>query len=175
MKKLLLSLLFVLPLCGFAQKGMQGVGMNLGLGFTFDDVEFAINPHLNYQKHLSNRFRLSCSLGLYSACYYHYDYSYSEYWGGREYEYRYYGETFYCLIAADVHYFFNQPRRLRPYAIGGILFGVGDGDGYFSNVVGGVKLGLGLTYRLGYHWAMNLETPLYFGGFLPTLGLTYTF
>ena len=47
MKKFLLSLLLVLPLCSFAQKGMQGVGVNLGLGFTFDDVYPAINPHLN--------------------------------------------------------------------------------------------------------------------------------
>ena len=170
MKKLLLSFLLVLPLCGYAQKGMQGVGVNLGLGFTFENVDPAINPHLNYQKHLSNRFRLSCSLGLYSACHYYY----SGHLGRLKYGYG----AYYCLIAADVHYFFNQPRRLRPYAIGGILFGVGHGDEYFSNVVGGVKLGLGLTYRLGYHWAMNLEAPLYLmeaGGFLPTLGLTYTF
>lgn len=175
MKKFLLSLLLVLPLCGFAQKGMQGIGVNLGVGMTFEE-EMTINTYLNYQRHLSDQVRLSCSLGFYSACYYHYDYHYSEYWGwvtdGG------YSDAYYCLIAADVHYFFNQPRRLRPYAIGGILFGVGDGDGYFSNVVGGVKLGLGLTYRLGYHWAINLEAPLYLmeaGGFLPTLGLTYTF
>lgn len=174
MKKFLLSLLLVLPLCGFAQKGMQGVGVNLGVGTTFEE-EMTINTYLNYQRHLSDQVRLSCSLGLYGATFYDGDlYYYDEY--GRE-SYGYYGEAVYCLIAADVHYFFNQPRRLRPYAIGGVLFGVGDGD-YFSDVVGGVKLGFGLTYRLGYHLAMNLEAPLYLmevGSFLPTLGLTYTF
>ena len=164
MKRLLLSLLLVLPLYGFAQKGMQGIGVNLGVGTTFE-VEMTINTYLNYQRHLSDQVRLSCSLGLYGATYY------------RE-SYRDYGEAVYCLIAADVHYFFNQPRRLRPYAIGGVLFGVGEGHYYYSDVAGGVKLGFGLTYRLGYHLAMNLEAPLYLmeaGGFLPTLGLTYTF
>ena len=167
MKKFLLSLLLVLPLCGFAQKGMQGIGVNYGINMISD------NTYLNYQKHLSNRFRLSCSFGYYSTHYSYYE-RYDEFGNYRQLGCL--GE--YCLIATDVHYFFNQPRRLRPYAIGGILFGVGDGHEDFPNAVGGVKLGLGLTYRLGYHWAMNLETPLYLmaaGGFLPTLGLTYTF
>ena len=168
MKKLLLSFLLVLPLCGYAQEGMQGIGVNLNM-----ISDGGTNTYLNYQKHLSNRFRLSCSFGYYSTHYSYYE-RYDEF--GNYRQLGCWGE--YCLIATDVHYFFNQPKRLRPYAIGGILFGVGDGDGYFPNTVGGVKLGLGLTYRLGYHWAMNLETPLYLmaaGGFLPTLGLIYTF
>ena len=170
MKKLLLSLLFVLPLCGFAQKGMQGVGVNLGLGMSFE-TSIAANVCLNYQKHLNDRFRLSYSLGVYSAGYkYENPTGYGYY---NVYDYAHFG-----LIAADVHYFFNRPIRLRPYAIGGVLLGVGDISGYVLPAIGGVKLGLGLTYRLGYHWAMNLEAPLYLtvaGSFLPTLGLTYTF
>ena len=156
----------MLPLCGFAQKGMRGIGVSLSYG-AFFEADDATICCLNYQKHLSDRARLSCSLGYFGTYYYRYIS------GGQYHRY-----VEYCLIAADVHYFFNQPRRLRPYAIGGILFGVGDGREYFPNAVGGVKLGLGLTYRLGYHWAMNLEAPLYLmeaGGFLPTLGLTYTF
>ena len=173
MKKLLLGLFLLFPLCGFAQKGMQGIGVNCGLGVNFKD-DFTLNLNLNYQKHLSNRFRLSSSLGLYYVEEW-YSYSY-DYYGYGYYDGHYY-YSFYCLITADAHYFFNQPRRLRPYALGGLFFGLGDGIN--SSVVGGVKLGLGLTYRLGYHWAMNLEAPLYLavpaGSFLPTLGLTYTF
>ena len=158
----------MLPLCSFAQKGMQGVGMNLGSGMDFE-TSIAANVCLNYQKHLNDRFRLSYSLGVYSA-----GYSYDSP-GSHVYTYDY---AHFGLIAADVHYFFNRPIRLRPYAIGGVLLGVGGISGYVLPAIGGVKLGLGLTYRLGYHWAMNLEAPLYLmeaGGFLPTLGLTYTF
>ena len=171
MKKFLLSLLLVFPLYGFAQKGMQGIGVNLGVGMTFEE-EMAINTYLNYQRHLSDQVRLSCSLGLYGATYYDGDLYYHDEYGRESY-----GDYFYCLIAADLHYFFNEPRRLRPYAIGGVLFGVGEGN-FLSDVVSGVKLGFGLTYRLGYHLAMNLEAPLYLmegGSFLPTLGLAYTF
>lgn len=168
MKKLLLSLLLVLPLCGFAQKGMRGIGVSLSPGESFG-VDGATICCLNYQKHLSDRARLSCSLGYFGI-----NYSYYEYISDG---YEHYVE--YCLIAAEIHCFFNQPRRLRPYAIGGLFFGVGDGGECLPDNINGVKLGLGLTYRLGYHWAMNLEAPLYLmevvGGFHPTLGLTYTF
>ncbi len=169
MKKFLLSLLLVLPLCGFAQKGMRGIGVSLSPG-EFFEVDDATICCLNYQKHLSDRARLSCSLGYFGT-----DYSYYEYLSGG-YEYI---NVEYCLIAAEIHCFFNQPRRLRPYAIGGLFFGVGgDGGEYLPAEISGVKLGLGLTYRLGYHWAMNLEVPLYWmetSSLLPTLGLTYTF
>lgn len=157
----------MLPLCGFAQKGMRGIGVSLSYG-AFFEADDATICCLNYQKHLSDRARLSCSLGYFGTDYYGYISGVCQYHGYVEY----------CLIAADVHYFFNQPRRLRPYAIGGLFFGVGDGCDGIPDDFSGVKLGLGLTYRLGYHWAMNLEAPLYLmeaGGFLPTLGLTYTF
>lgn len=169
MKKLLLSLLLVLPLYGFAQKGMQGVGVNFGLGLGWgNEIRHeipTINPCLNYQIHLNNRFRLVPSLGFFQATY---DWEQS------------YDEATYCQLAADAHYFLYQPKRLRPYIIGGLSYGFGDGGEYLPTGYNfGLKLGFGLDYRFGYHFAIQLELPLNMTNldmyFMPALGLTYTF
>ena len=170
MKKLLLSLLLALPLCGFAQKGMQGVGFSFGVGSGVP-LDYGISAltslsgNFNYQRNLGNKFRLVPSIGLFIA---EYD------WGES------YSTANFFHLAADAHYFLTLPKRLRPYVIAGVLYETGDGGeideaGYNF----GFKFGLGLDYRLGYHFAMQLEIPLnvtfLYPNFMPTLGLAYTF
>lgn len=171
MKKLLLSLSLVLPLCGFAQKGMQGVGVNFGFGCDFWRYQYASNCGISYQKFVTDNFRLASSLEI-SDYLYDYD-SYT-------YGYIYYYATSY-LLTVEGHYFFNDIKRLRPYAIGGISVGLYNywGEKPKSGLAGGVKLGVGLNYRIGYHWTAQLEVPIHLvyptSLFTPSLGLVYTF
>lgn len=165
MKKLLLSLLLTLPLCGFAQKGMQGVGVSFGSGQDFSYGMNAPKFGVNYQQYRTDRLKIAYSFEYYEAAF-DYDYYY-------EYEYE-----FFSLLGVDVNYFLNDVRRFRPYGVGGLRFGFG---GTYSDswLIGGVKLGIGFDYRLGYHWTAQFELPLYIadyvGCFIPTFGIAYNF
>ena len=165
MKKLLLSLLLVLPLCGFAQKGMQGVGVSFGYG-TETEYYGRSNMHVNeasnlgvvYQRFIANNFRLSASLGI-VANRHGFEYDGSEYIGR------------YPFGGIDMHYFFiHGTRRLEPYAIGGFSIGYfmsssndNDDDRWRKReeITWGAKLGAGLNYRLCYHLTAQLEVPIY--------------
>lgn len=195
MKKFLLSLLFLMPLSGFAQKGMQGVGVNLGMGSDFLEGEYAYSYGFNYQIFLTDKFRLVSSLEILN-----YVYDDDDFWDS-EYGYEYgdepeplYGTSY--LLIVEGHYFFNDIRRLRPYVVGGISVGFSEHTGGYyisggfyeihydyyepgSEFAGGVKLGVGLNYRIGYHLTAQLEVPIHLVYpnplFTPSLGLVYTF
>lgn len=171
MRKLFLSLLLVLPLCGFAQKGMQGVGVNLGIGSLLRGGNLK-SPSISYQKHLGNKVRVSSSVGwLYGNG----NLSFDGYYGIEG--------TFLsqCFITTGINYFFNQPHRLRPYAIGGLVLGFGEGHYDFDDVTFGVELGLGVVYRLNYDIAVQCELPFIIpiswapNFTIPALSIVYTF
>ena len=166
MKKLLLSILLLLPLFGFAQKGMQGVGVHLGSGYDFDYGTNASSIEVCYQRDFSNKFRLSYSL-------FYLDYPFE--WTNYDSDSYYYGNSYF--VGIDGHYFLNDVRRLRPYIIGGIHMGSYEID--YSGTTIGLKLGVGLNYRIGYRWSAQMEIPLYLvepvGCFIPTFGIAYNF
>lgn len=182
MKKFLLSLLFLIPLSGFAQKGMQGVGVNFGLGCCFLHGDYAYSYGVSYQNFVTDRFRLVSSLEVL-------DYIYESMWHSN------YVEDVLAssyLLVVEGHYFFNDIRRLRPYIVGGVSVGFlettgahlkeGNREWYYepwTEFAGGVKLGVGLNYRIGYHLTAQLEVPVhlvyYNPLFTPSLGLVYTF
>jgi len=172
MKKILLSLLLVLPFCSFAQKGMQGIGGGFGIGKCSDFDCTIMNYSLRYQYNLTNHIRIVQ----------HMEYIYAD-------EYEYQAErVINCGISA--HYFLTNVRRLRPYIISGFSLGYLDyddyDDTYHSKEEDGllyfdVEIGIGLDYRIGYNCSMQIELlghisslldPIYFG---PNIGLTYTF
>lgn len=167
MKKFLLSLLFLMPLSGFAQKGMQGVGVNLGWGFDIWRFDYAYSYGFSYQKSVTDRFRLASSLEVLDD--------------------EVNATTSYLLIV-EGNYFLNDVRRLRPYVIGGVALGrfeseaetwIGELGGGFAEFAFGGKFGVGLNYRLGYHLTGQLEIPCYLisstSCVVPSLGLVYTF
>lgn len=172
MKKLLLSLLFLIPVSSFAQKGMQGVGVNFGMGFAFEEIVdfegFASDFIIKYQKSLTDKFRIVSTFGLYDVEVVEYDLDQDDYFGRTE---------TCCFFGIEGNYFLNDVRRLRPYVIGGVVFGYCDDP--YSVLGGGVKLGLGLDFRLGYHFTTQLELPYCMmyprSCFIPSLGLVYTF
>jgi len=181
MKKLLLSLLLVLPFCSFAQKGMQGVGMTAGYGtplFFEYETYSTYNIGAIYQNNITDNFRLSTSLEMITTRYYDYYDGYDE-------------NARYFLLGVDAHYFLCNVSRLRPYAVAGFAVGTVDKKeydeyGYYHNryqyFTGGAKLGVGLNYRLGYHLTTQLEIPIYVTWLyhskyycLPSLSVLYTF
>ena len=173
MKKFLLSILFLIPLSGFAQKGMQGVGVNFGFGCRLPWSDYASSYGFKYQKNVTEKFRIATSL----ECL---DHNHTQLISGF---YEDYYATSYLLIV-EGHYFFNDIMRFRPYAVGGVIAGFIEAlhsEGYdsLSEFTGGVKLGVGLNYRIGYHLTAQLEFPvhiIYPEPFLiPSLGLVYTF
>lgn len=178
MKKLLLSLLLILPLCGFAQKGMQGIGVATGYGSSLnsnigDPAILNFSLGIIYQNYITEDIRLSTSLGMVRTDAYndYYDWSYNR---------------FYHFFGVDVHYFFNSVKRLMPYVVGGFSAGSFSWNKpeQETAIASGAKLGVGLNYRLGYHLTAQLEVPLYaiwpeywnsMYYCFPSLSLIYTF
>lgn len=169
MKKLLLSLLLILPLCGFAQKGMQGVGVNYGGGTCYDSDCSLGEFSLKYQNYIKDNIRISPHLKYY----YLKDFNCDEY------------EGFY--LGCDFHGFFTKVRRLRAYAIVGLSLGsttqyVNDYDDYDTYFDVCIDLGIGIDYRIGYHFSLQGEFSPFYGYFNQAeplhpfrIGLTYTF
>ena len=167
MKKLLVSLLLMLPLCGFAQKGMQGIGGGLNVGVCWDDADCAFaGGSIKYQNHLTDRVRAVAS----------FEYIYAE-------EYHQWGEAY--DVGCSLNFFFNDVARLRPYAIWGFFIGeyIYNYDYYIRGSIffGGMNYGIGLDYRLSYHCSLQAEmlglissfSDVFFFG--PNISLTYTF
>lgn len=154
MKKKLVSLLFVLPLCCFAQKGTQGIGLNLGVETCVDFCSKNVPLSLGYHYNLTDRIRIASHIGYIAAdemeCF-----NTNVFEGG-----------------VSLHYFLNGVKRFRPYLIGGASIG-----GYNSTVchdlvvnhvpylLGSkykglfydVNCGIGLDYTLGEHLSLQME------------------
>lgn len=174
MKKLLLSLLLVLPLCSFAQKGMRGIGVGVELGSGIvDDGEIngsSFGALFKYEYNLTDRLRFSTNVSImkvhgFSFC----DFSVEEnpYTPNRPpslntiYEVtESYGEgsnTAYTL-GLDFHYFLNKVRPFRPYLLLGGSFGVSS-QTMDNGPSGGFKAGLGFNWRLTHNCTFQLELP----------------
>lgn len=192
MKKFLLTLLLVLPLCSFAQKGMQGAGLSFGAGLDLMYMEWTYSYRAIYQNFITDRFRISASLDLHNQYLVGIGYNESgdHYYGLR-------GNTY--LAGFEGHYFFNEVRRLRPYVMGGVLIGASKSKriNYYENwwdycnhenlqnraiqqFAGGVKLGVGLNYRISYNLMAQFEVPFYYITvdylpMIPCLNFVYTF
>ncbi len=193
MKKFLLSLLLVLPLCSFAQKGMQGAGLSFGAGLDLMYEEWTYSYRAIYQNFITDRFRISASLDLHNQ---YLDHPRGYYESGDPF-YGLRGNTY--LAGFEGHYFFYEVRRLRPYVMGGVLIGASKSKriNYYENwrdyyshenlqnralqqFAGGVKLGVGLNYRISYNLMAQFEVPFYYliGDYfpmIPCLNFVYTF
>ena len=190
MKKFLLSLCLALPLCSFAQKGMQGIGLGIEGGWgTNPDVGNSITSYgasFKYEYNLTDRIRLSANLnvmsveGVYNHRYYdpivrenpntpnrpyllnndEVVYEVIDSFTEKEYDMPKPTTTF----GIDFHYFLNKIRRVRPYLLLGGIIGCTYDDQQDENgnidLAFGTRLGLGLNWRLGYNCSLQLELPI---------------
>ncbi len=143
MKKYILAVLLALVgTAAFAQKGMQGFGVNL---------EASVNDYrtfgggIKYQYHVANRDRIEASFSFRSE-----------------------GEW---NFAVSNHFFFNGVKRVRPYLITGLTVGgitfenYSSFDDYYyyddykkvTEVDFGFCGGLGLDCRLSHKWSCQIE------------------
>lgn len=140
-----------------AQKGMQGVGLNLGPNVDADGDFGVIGGGLKYQYNLTDYLRLEPSFTYYLI------------------DYR--GIDITGFINLDI--FFLSPRAVRPYFFVGI--GIMD-DGYHGEVHFGPDAGLGLDWRITHNLSLQIEG----GGMISVddddclaakfnIGLTYNF
>ena len=92
MKKVLFVIvaLFAFSMQGVAQKGMQGIGVNLAGNVC---EEFAIGGGIKYQYNITDYLRLEPSFSFYAPG----------------------DESFNMLGFVNLHIFFSSPRALRPY------------------------------------------------------------
>lgn len=172
MKKFLLSLLFVLPLCGFAQKGMRGIGVGVehGYGIVDDDgtIGSSFGASFKYEYNLTDKLRFSTNVnimkvrGFYSwdveenpytpdrPTYWHTIYEVTESYGE--------GSNTAYTLGLDFHYFLNKVRPFRPYLLLGGSFGVSSQTMDNGPSVG-IKAGLGFNWRLTHNCTFQLELP----------------
>ena len=133
MKKLFLIVfsLFTLITTGVAQKGMQGVGFNVGGNFGED---FVLGGGLKYQYNISNYIRLEPSFNFYVL-------------------HGQYDSAFDLLGFLNFDVFFFAPRAFRPY------FYAGPGFVSFSKHERffGANAGFGLDYRLSHKLSLQVE------------------
>ena len=134
MKKVLLVCfaLLAFSMQGFAQKGMQGIGVNLA-GNVCEG--FAFGGDLKYQYNVSNYFRLEPSFSYYAAD----------------------DDSFDMAAFVNMHIFFSSPKAFRPYFFAGPGF-VSYYESYwpsdfskaekYSRGDFGVNAGLGLDFRV---------------------------
>ena len=128
-KRFLATLLCLLSLCtyGYAQKGLQSVGMNVSYNDDFSHNK-GLGLGVKYHYYLSNYIRVSPTIKWVSMKEVIEDYSHQG-------ESRYNGMLYYssCYervktsgldVSVDVHWFFIPPyNRLRPYLITGVSCG----------------------------------------------------
>jgi len=192
MKKFIL-LLFCLavPLVIMSQKSMSSVGANILMGIGKSNIW--AGTEIKYQYNLSDYFRMEI------ACSYSLLHSSKTYIGDNNLKVE---EAFVAGQAfVNTNIFLCSPRTIRPYIIAGTgwlcyrytseeNFKYDNPESYKSAL--GFNVGLGLNYRLSYHWSMQVEakglyplftrSPLYavsrtgnHQSFKTNIGLTYNF
>lgn len=192
MRKLLVSLLLMLPLCGFAQKGMQGIGGGLGFGSCVEGEDVFAGISLKYQNHLTNRLRIVASWESLAGEVYKYGYIVDGYYYEGDYS-RYIQVN---NLGVSLNYFLKEDaNRLRSYVAFGLSLGGCDFEDYddYNEVINsgtntsfGVNFGVGLDYRISYHFSMQAELMGLISNLMfdfngevltigPSIGLTYTF
>lgn len=173
MKKLLLSLLLALPLFGFAQKGMQGVGVELGLGAGIVDDDgrngSSSGASFKYEYNLTDRLRFSTNVNFMKVDGFRF-WKFSEeenpYTPNRPPHITIYeltesyeeGSITAYTLGLEFHYFLNKVRPFRPYLLLGGSFGVSPQIMY-EPLSGGIKAGLGFNWRMTHNCTFQLELP----------------
>ena len=175
MKKLFLSLLLLLPLCGFAQKGMQGVGFGIEYGIGSDNMEpehllTSYGATFKYEYNWTDRVCFSANLNVMSIGDYKiYNPIIKENWSNNKKYEIIDGFTDKSLTAAtfglDIHFFLNGIRKCRPYLLLGASYAYSSmaTDDYISDMEEGpnvIKLGLGFNWRLTYNSCLQIELPI---------------
>lgn len=167
MKKIFLMMFIAVTFCGQAeaQKGMQGVGLNLAGNATSDFYGYGYGLGAKYQYNISNIVRIEPSFTYY--------------------EFTVEGFTMAGLVNLDI--FLLKPRALRPYffvGLGYIQYDYEDDPNkgfYFINSEKGLGLntGLGLDWRLSNNWSLQMEAGALYGcdyiNIKFNIGLSYNF
>jgi len=159
-KSLLLLVCFIgLSIGAHAQKGMSGIGGNIGAFIPFDEgLESMGGLQLKYYYNLSDNFRLQPSLML--------NFSDRELMPGG---------------SLDVHYLIGYLKTVRPYVSVGVSAASGHKHYRHDITVFGPSLGLGLNWRITHGLSMQIEAKgilnvLEAGGYANiALGLSYNF
>lgn len=138
-----------------AQKGMKGVGVNLGLEASNGDISPGIGIKFDYN--ISNYFRLEPSLSAFGV-------------GGDNS-----GVT--AAVLVNIHAFLMAPRSVRPYLYAGTGFMTW--RGWREDITsGGLDGGVGLDYRMSHHMSLQLEAGAMIGEEFAgkvSLGVSYNF
>lgn len=144
MKKLLLLLLMAVATSGniWAQKGMQGVGVNVA-GVLFDGDNFSLGGGIKYQYNISDYFRIEPSIS-YTAPF------------DKE------GMKLSGLL--NLNAFVLSPRVVRPYVIAGAGYAMVRlyyGSGHYDDIdIAMLNGGIGLDARLTHNLSLQAEAAL---------------
>ena len=133
-----------LGLQGFAQKGMQGVGVNLAANFKVGDHKgIGIGGGIKYQYNITDNIRVEPSFSYYSVS----------------------DDAFDMLGFVNMHLFFLSPSAFRPFIFAGPGF-LSYSDERYDYVLGsyrktekdfGFDGGLGLDYRVTHNLSLQME------------------
>lgn len=176
LKRLLLAITLIVTATGTAsaQKGMSGIGVNVGLDFDQDYLlyEFALlsNVSIKYQYNFSNYYRIEPIIS---------------------YRYVLYANTTHRINSFEIginnHFFMTKAKRFRPYAIAGIGYmhmteGHTDRKEIYKSSYAYFCGGFGLDYRFSHKWSGQASLSYtgclgdYFNGFINLeLGIAYNF
>lgn len=142
-----LVLLLAVMFCGNAnaQKGMHGIGVNVGGNIAGDPSGLDIGGGVKYQYNISNYVRVEPSFTFYSL--------------GEEKS----GFSMTGLVNMDV--FFVKPGMVRPYLFAGVGFAKGyesypvEGVAFYDESFGDVAFdaGAGLEWRVTHTWSLQIE------------------
>lgn len=163
-----LSMMFLCSLGTYAQKGMQGVGVNAAFNMSFDDGGAGLGGSVKYQYNISDFFRIEPSFS---------------YYGPLD------GDLFNMTALLNVHAFFMAPQAVRPYFFAGAGFVMfSDEHSYYIDNYRedtedfGFNGGFGLDWRITHNWSFQVEAGLLMGvsdddeiGGRASIGITYNF
>ena len=176
MKKLILVLLLAVVTNGsaWAQKGMMGIGGNLGMTAAFDQGGVGIGGAAKFQYNISDFFRIEPSVAYYAPL-------------------KKDDGTFYLAVLANAHFFMLSPRSVRPYVFAGVGYlgydtyipssGPAEYSSKYEDDNGfGIDGGLGLDCRLSHSLSLQVEVGVLKGfadvdcfGAKANIGLCYNF
>ena len=178
MRKFFVSLLLALPLCCFAQKGTQGIGLNFGFETCIDFCSKNVPLSLEYHYNLTDRIRIAPHIGYIAA-------DEAECFNTNVFE-----------GGVSLHYFLNDVKCFRPYLIGGASIGGYNSTVYHDLVLNhvpyplgskynglfySVDFGAGLDCKIGDNLSLQAEMLVHVSSlqeilsFGPNIGLTYVF
>lgn len=189
MKKIMtLCLLIVMVVGGVkAQKGMQSIGLDIGI-CTDTKIKYykLVGGGIKYRYHITDNICIEPDLQYYFSTSDFQRYAYDN-------KYCWYNYT-QLIGSANFLYFIGLPQIMRPYVGVGLAFGnrhvtsnTTDDWNRGDFLEGGFQFLLGLDKRLSYHFSLQFEAKLFYGGLvegskdseytpiMANIGLTYNF